>query len=225
VKRQKLMNYTDWKSYYYMILKEFGFDAQSDVNSAKILSEMLKNNYIKYDNLMGILENKEVLVIGASKAMSITRYSINDRVLICADSAISNLLDRDIIPDIVVTDLDGPINDLVYASKNGAIMGVHAHGDNIDKLRFARYFNELYGTTQAEPFSNIYNFGGFTDGDRSVFLAHEFKSKKILLSGFDFDNVSAKDNLNLNKKKKKLRIAQFLIMELKYKYKANISFY
>ncbi len=219
------MNYNDWKNYYYVILKEFRFDSQKDVNSAKKLSEILKSNYLKYDNLIDILKNREVLVIGASKTMSISRSFINNKVLICADSAISNLLDRDIIPDIVVTDLDGQINDLIYASKNGAIMGVHAHGDNIDKLRFVRYFNVLYGTTQAEPLYNIYNFGGFTDGDRSVFLAHEFKSKKILLTGFDFDNVSFKDNLNLDKKKRKLRFAQFLIMELKYKYNANIFIY
>ncbi|MGC8497815.1 MAG: 6-hydroxymethylpterin diphosphokinase MptE-like protein [Thermoplasmata archaeon] len=219
------MNYTDWKKYYYLILKEFRFDAQNDVNSSKTLSGILKSNYLKRDNLADILKDREVVVIGASKAMSISRSYMNSKVLICADSAIYKLLDRDIIPDIVVTDLDGPINDLIYASKNGAIMGVHAHGDNIGKLELVRYFSVLYGTTQAEPLSNIYNFGGFTDGDRSVFLAHEFKSKKILLTGFDFDNVSYKDNLNLEQKKKKLRFAQFLIMELKYKYKANITFY
>ncbi|MEM0160711.1 MAG: 6-hydroxymethylpterin diphosphokinase MptE-like protein [Thermoplasmata archaeon] len=219
------MNYTDWKNYYYLILKEFRFDAQNDINSSKTLSGILKSNYLKYDDLEAILKNRDVLVIGASKTMNISTSFINNKVLICADSAISNLLDRNIIPDIVVTDLDGPINDLIYASKNGAIMGVHAHGDNIGRLELVRHFNILYGTTQAEPLSNIYNFGGFTDGDRSVFLAHEFKSKKIWLTGFDFDNVSFKENLNLNQKKKKLRFAQFLIMELKYKYKANISFY
>ena len=33
---------------------------------------------------------------------------------------------------------------------------------------------------------NIHNFGGFTDGDRCVFLANRFKAKKIILFGMDF---------------------------------------
>lgn len=219
------MKYNEWKSYYYLILKEFRFNMNKDIYSANSLSEILKDKYVKYDNLKDILGNREVLVIGAGKSLSINKALINDKTVICADSAISNVLDRDIIPDIVVTDLDGVINDLIYASRNGAIMGVHAHGDNLDKLKFVRLLNVVYGTTQAEPLSNIYNFGGFTDGDRSIFLAHEFKSKKIMLTGFDFANVSDKENLDINQKKKKLRFAEFLIMELKYKYKANIVFY
>ena len=36
------------------------------------------------------------------------------------------------------------------------------------------------------PLENVYNFGGFTDGDRCVFLAEEFGAKKIVLVGMDF---------------------------------------
>ena len=32
----------------------------------------------------------------------------------------------------------------------------------------------------------VHNFGGFTDGDRCVFLANHFKAKKIILLGMDF---------------------------------------
>jgi hypothetical protein len=219
------MKYSEWKSYYYLILREFRFDMNKDMYSAKILSEILSDKYLKYENLKDLLENREVLVIGAGKSPNINKELIDDKIVICADSAISNLLDRDVIPDIVVTDLDGSINDLLYASKNGAIMGVHAHGDNLDKIKLVRLFNVTYGTTQGEPLSNIFNFGGFTDGDRSVFLADEFKSKKIMLTGFDFANVSDKENIDITLKNKKLRFAEFLIMELKYKYKANIEFY
>lgn len=219
------MNYTDWKRYYFLILKEFNFDMSRDMNSAKELGEIIKEDHLKYEDLSAMLRNREAIVAGAAKNLAIDRSFLKDRILICSDSAISYLLDRDIIPDIVVTDLDGSINDLIYGSKNGAVMGVHAHGDNRDKLKFVKYFKTLYGTTQTEPLSNVYNFGGFTDGDRGVFLAHEFESKKIFLAGFDFVNVSTKQNIDLNKKQKKLRFAQFLIMELKFKYGANISFY
>ena len=32
----------------------------------------------------------------------------------------------------------------------------------------------------------VNNFGGFTDGDRCVFLANHFKANKIILLGMDF---------------------------------------
>jgi len=61
-------------------------------------------------------------------------------------------------------------------------------------------------TTQSKPIHNVFNFGGFTDGDRCVFLATEFGADKIELIGFDFEDeeVSAK-------KKKKLKWAKRLI--------------
>ena len=42
------------------------------------------------------------------------------------------------------------------------------------------------GTTQTNPFNKIQNFGGFTDGDRAVFLASYFGAKKVILFGMDF---------------------------------------
>ena len=65
-------------------------------------------------------------------------------------------------------------------------MVVHAHGDNTEKLHLVKSFKNCVGTTQAKPFENIHNFGGFTDGDRCVFLADYFKAKKIILFGMDF---------------------------------------
>ena len=42
------------------------------------------------------------------------------------------------------------------------------------------------GTTQTKPVGRIHSVGGFTDGDRCVFLANHFKAKKIILLGMDF---------------------------------------
>jgi len=41
-------------------------------------------------------------------------------------------------------------------------------------------------TTRSIPLSNVHNFGGFPDGDGSVFLAREMGAKSITLIGFDF---------------------------------------
>ena len=67
----------------------------------------------------------------------------------------------------------------------------------------------------------MYNFGGFTDGDRAVFLAVHFNAKKIFLIGFDFNNtigeysfVEKKDKKNKIKKLKWCKhLLDFLINE------------
>jgi uncharacterized Rossmann fold enzyme len=70
---------------------------------------------------------------------------------------------------------------------------VHAHGDNTGMLKkLVPKFKKLVGTTQVMPVENVYNFGGFTDGDRCVFLAEEFGAKKIVLVGMDFGNAIGK---------------------------------
>ena len=55
--------------------------------------------------------------------------------MICADGAVTALLEEEIIPDIVVTDLDGKIEDIIDSNKNGAVMVVHAHGNNMENIK------------------------------------------------------------------------------------------
>jgi hypothetical protein len=67
------------------------------------------------------------------------------------------------------------------------------------------------------PADNVYNFGGFTDGDRSVFLAEEMKAKSITLIGMDLDNIPRKfssDNefeIDVDLKRRKLKFAKRLL--------------
>jgi len=107
-------------------------------------------------------------------------------VKIVADSALKPLLENRIIPDIVVTDLDGDKKSLEKIRKTECIFVVHAHGDNIEKLDMVKGLRNCVGTTQSKPHNKIRNFGGFTDGDRCVFLADHFRAKKIILVGMDF---------------------------------------
>jgi uncharacterized Rossmann fold enzyme len=99
----------------------------------------------------------------------------------------------------------------------GAMMVIHAHGDNIESMeKNVPKFRKIIGTTQVMPTENVYNFGGFTDGDRSVFMAEEMRAKSITLIGMDFDNkprkFSTKDNdVNIDLKRKKLRTAKRLL--------------
>jgi len=134
-----------------------------------------------------------------------------DFVVIAADGATSVLLRNAIIPDIVCTDLDGTIPDIITANRLGSILVVHAHGDNIPMLKkvLPALTENVLCTTQSKPFHNVYNFGGFTDGDRCVFLAKECGAQSIELIGFDFE-----DEQVTARKKKKLKWAKRLIGEI-----------
>jgi uncharacterized Rossmann fold enzyme len=145
-------------------------------------------------------------------------YDLKDYVLVAADGATTALIEQKLVPDIVATDLDGNIDDILLANIRGANIVIHAHGDNIDRIAsLSSFFNNVLGTTQAQPVGNLYNFGGFTDGDRAIFLAVALGASEITLAGMDFgDIVTRYSRPNLSSdlseaddfKKKKLMYAE-----------------
>lgn len=175
-----------WNSKYEQILKEFNYSKKKDNESALLLESMLKDK-ISIKKIRSLIEGKVVFVIGAGPSISSSLKFLGNKksLKIAADSAVKPLVDNGIIPDIVVTDLDGDLEALKKIGKSKTIFVVHAHGDNISRLEFSKNFENLIGTTQSKPFGKIYNFGGFTDGDRAVFLANHFDAKKIILFGMD----------------------------------------
>ena len=117
-------------------------------------------------------------------------YDLRDYVLISADGATTALIEERIYPDIVATDLDGNMDDILLANLRGANIAVHAHGDNLDAVvKYTPFFSNVIGTTQAQPVGNIYYFGGFTDGDRAIFLAVALGASEITLAGMDFGDI------------------------------------
>jgi len=176
-----------WKKWYSNILKEFKYDEKKDKESAIILNSILKRSNIN-NEILNLIKNKTVFVIGSGPSLSTAipkLKNLKKSIKIAADSSVKPLVDNGIIPDIVITDLDGDENSLKKIATK-SIFVVHAHGDNINKLKFSKKFKKCIGTTQSKPFSKIQNFGGFTDGDRGVFLANHFGAKKIILFGMDF---------------------------------------
>ena len=113
---------------------------------------------------------------------------MEENVSVAVDGACRAFLEDGVISDVVVTDLDGDVNALVGAASLGSVMIVHAHGDNIQKIKeiVPKLEGRVYGTTQRTPTQKVLNFGGFTDGDRAVVLAERFKPKTIYLAGMDF---------------------------------------
>ncbi|NJD75840.1 MAG: DUF115 domain-containing protein [Candidatus Methanoperedens sp.] len=210
------MKFEEWEPIYRQILEDMGFDKESDERAAILLFKMLGTKSekkppetIKIEVLKNAILGKDVIVCGKAPGLSndIKHVNFNKYVIIAADGATSVLMNNGIIPDIIVTDLDGNMDDETSANRQGAIMVVHAHGDNMDALqREVPRLIRVIGTTQSKPLENIYNFGGFSDGDRCVFLAKEMGARTITLIGFDFNDPNVSPV-----KKKKLVWAERLI--------------
>ena len=206
------MRNEDWDPIYCEILKDMGYDRASDENAARVLKALMVNANLITDDELEIEDTVSIFGAADSLASDIEKRR-PEGTLISAGSATSAVMSMGMTPDIVVTDLDGDIGPQIEASGNGAVTLIHAHGDNIDLIM--RYSKEFTGkvilTTQSKPDMVLYNFGGFTDGDRAVCFARHMGARKIILYGFDFDNPSSKIGSDPAVKKKKLRWAKRII--------------
>lgn len=188
------MEYADWAPYYARILRDFGFDRAKDEAAARLLAELLPSPRARPAELRERIEGRRVTVLGNGPALAEEMHLL-EGVVVAADEATSPALRQGIRPEVIVTDLDGRVEDQIQANRAGAFVAIHAHGDNVPALRrWAPAFDRgVLGTTQAEPFDEIYNFGGFTDGDRAAFLAEHFGAREVRLLGFDFERPNPKD--------------------------------
>ena len=195
-----------WKKRYSEIRKEFNYSEKKDIESAVILNSIIKNSNIN-EKIINLIKDKTVFVIGSGPSLSTAipvLKNFKKTIKIAADSSVKLLVENGIIPDIVITDLDGDESTLKKIGKK-SIFIVHAHGDNIEKLEFVKKFTKCIGTTQSNPFEKIQNFGGFTDGDRGVFLAKHFHAKKIILFGMDFGEKIGRHS-NTKKSERKIKL-------------------
>ena len=227
------MEFGLWEKYYTEILEDFGFSRENDEESAKLLDEILSTEgCLTLEDLKGFVDfSDKFIIFGAGPSLKEhvlflkENYDLKDYVLVAADGATTALIEQKIAPDIVATDLDGNLDDIMLANVRGANIAIHAHGDNIEKIAgLTPFFTSVLGTTQAQPVGNLYNFGGFTDGDRAIFLAVALNAREITLAGMDFgDIVTRYSRPNIESdtaeadefKKKKLiyaeRLAQWII--------------
>ena len=97
----------------------------------EVSSRLVYRLYKPRGNLLDLISNNVVNVVGAGLT---GEDLIPDGVKIAADGAVSACLERNILPDIIVTDLDGNLPEIVWANKKGSKVVVHAHGDNLSKL-------------------------------------------------------------------------------------------
>ncbi len=219
------MNFTldDWLPWYNKILETFGYDQCGDQRATDLLSELLEGRAGHVAELKKLIENRPVLVFGAGPSLEedlrdvMKEGLLQKTVTVVADGATTAFVQiSGTAPNVIVTDLDGVISDIICAQNLGAIVVIHAHGDNIDKLKkYVPTFPKAIGSTQAQPRSNVHNFLGFTDGDRAVFLAAGMGAKLIALAGMDFGytvgKYSKKQVASIEVKRKKLKIGKELL--------------
>lgn len=224
------MKFIDWFPYYQNIRWQFGYSTQKDQAAADMLSRMIKRKALDARVLQRKILGKQVMVIGAGPSLekNIEFIKLNTNfVKVVANGAVQALIERNIKPTIVVTDLDGNPSFLQKAEQLGATLVVHAHGDNINKLKkLVPKFRHLIGSTQVMPVENVYNFGGFTDGDRCVFLAEEFGAKEIILIGMELGKNIGKYSkeviIDIDLKRKKMKAGKRLLETLAKKSRSQL---
>ena len=118
--------------------------------------------------------------------------------------------DTDTIPPAINFYIDGSV---------GANIILLALGVGVFGFEFiSRYSSLLKGpvalTTQSYPRDIVYNFGGFTDGDRAVCFARHFGCRRILLPGFDYDHPMPKEGSDPAMKSRKLAWAKRIIEDM-----------
>jgi len=200
-----LVDYRSWEPWYEAIRRAFGYSLslEEDERAARILDSLLSGFNIQeaLRRAEELLRGRTVLAFGAGPNLEghlrLVKEALKglDRTnitLVSADGATAALLEAGLRPDIITTDLDGDVNAILEANRAGSLVVVHAHGDNIGALlRHVRAFRNglLLGTCQTRPVGRVFNFGGFTDGDRAVFMALHFGARRVLLAGWYFGGL------------------------------------
>ncbi len=187
------MNHSAWEGWYTEIAAALRLSKAEDQAATDRLSILLSNHSTQED-LRQLLRGRVAIVFGAGPSLEFDlRQAVEEQVLshvvkVCADGATSAFLKiTGGVPDIITSDLDGDVDDILYANSRGAMVLVHAHGDNMPAVNeYTPLFSKpILGTTQVEERNNVYNFGGFTDGDRAAFVAEAQGANPILLAGMD----------------------------------------
>jgi hypothetical protein len=199
------MEYSLWEPCYCRILAYFGFEREGDEAAALLLASLMNRDNLL--SLVTITDGNEVTVCGNAPCLKDELGKIRG-IVFAADAAAEVLDANGIQPNAIFTDLDGTTDRFLEMNRQGTIVVIHAHGDNIPLLKYwvPRFTGPVVATTQATPLPHVHNFGGFTDGDRAVFAADELGASGITLIGFDLDDEDV-DPL----KRGKLHIARKLL--------------
>ena len=211
------MRASDWEHLYTEILEDMGYSREEDESTVRVLKAVTVNcDLVDPDDVRDLFSGACTVAGDADCLESDIERFPPTGTLVSSGSAVHRLLDAGLTPDVVVTDLDGDMPSQLEASSRGALTFVHAHGDNAEAVReWAGMFRgPVVLTTQSRPESTVFDFGGFTDGDRAVCISQELGASSIRLIGFDLDHPRPKDGRDPAVKLRKLSWARRIISSL-----------
>jgi len=208
------MEWSAWEPLYNEIIRDLRYDPEADLRAAERLSELTRGRLVPgFDTIVEIIRGR-ASIAGPAPSLETDIDGVLDRgALVAAGSATGRLMEIGVVPDIIVTDLDGDVGMELEAIEKGALAFIHAHGDNIGRIEdvVPRIVPPFVPTVQCRPFKNVYNFGGFTDGDRAFFMVKHFGAKEVRFLGWDLDRPSSKSGNDPFLKERKLRWAKRLL--------------
>jgi len=186
-----------WEPIYFRIAAELGLSKEEDTRATRILHDILAPHSDQIKRLAVVVRNlirqRVVAIFGCGPSLdesvdaAKSYLSLCEPTTIAADGATSALLEAGLVPDIITSDLDGCISDILSAANRGSVVLLHGHGDNIPAVRkYAKAIRNVIPITQVEPTLLVRNFGGFTDGDKSIHLAGLMGAARVVLFGMDF---------------------------------------
>jgi len=217
------VRYERWSPRYDAIRADFGYPFDREEVAAATLERLLpeRSRGEPLPRLAPKVVGREAVVVGlAPGAGPPPLWRLPGMTpapaVVVADGAARTCLDAGVVPTIVVTDLDGPVEAEVEANGRGSVVVVHAHGDNIPALErwVAEFPGEVVGSWAGVPRDGLLNVGGFTDGDRAAYLAEALGARRILLWGFDARTVDEPEAAARATKARKLAWAERLLEEL-----------
>jgi len=198
-----------WRKHFYDAIRvSLSLDEKADISSRDLLRSFFADNGTVTKKLLDDatlkIKGNDCVIFGAGPSLEedlkgLQNYILRKRpVIVAADGAADALALHEIIPDIIVSDLDScSFKNLKACSQNGVVFA-HAHGDNMNLVRaiVPKLGENKIGTTQVETKKPVYDFGGFTDGDRACFVTSFFSPRKLVIAGMDFGTGEGEFSLN-----------------------------
>ena len=197
-----------WWKFQDQINTQFNFSRTRE----EVATRMVAHSGFLKSSISDYFRGRDLVLVGAAINQSLL---IPNSYLIVADGALRACLERDIIPELIISDLDGYLPDIVWATQNGSKIIIHAHGDNISRVhQYSAKLNPIC-MTSTYPSDSTFCWGGFTDGDRATMMSLSLGCTSIKLLGFDFNKVGSFSGEYSPRKMDKLFWAQRIIDECK----------